>query len=79
VKEGERMFEKRDKPKGREGKREDILLKLPAQCITFALCIPKLFRPWYKSFMRLLLTEYNTTVARWGGIPYRLRILCQVF
>jgi hypothetical protein len=73
------MYEKRYEPQDRDGRREDILFKLPAQCITFALCIPKLSVSWYKSFMRLLLTEYNITVARWGGIPYRLRILCQVF
>jgi len=51
----------------------------PRHCITFALCIPKLYVPWYKSFMSLLLTEYNTEVGRCGGIPYRRRILCQVF
>jgi hypothetical protein len=47
-----------------------------SQCITFALCIPKLFVSWYKTFMRLLLTEYNTTAGRGRNIPYRLRILC---
>jgi hypothetical protein len=58
------MVEERDTSKNEKGG-ERIFSLNPAHCITFALCIPKLFVPWYKSFMRLLLTEYNTTVGRW--------------
>jgi len=73
------MVEKRGRPKDRDREPEDFIFIPPPPCITFALCIPKLFVPWYKSFMSLLLTEYNTAVGRCGGIPYRRRILCQVF
>jgi hypothetical protein len=76
------MVEKRDRPKERDREPKDFSLYTPSpsSCITFALCIPKLFVPLYKSFMSLLLTEYNTAVGRCGGIPYRGRkILCQVF
>lgn len=57
----------RQKKRGKAKERQEeggFSLYTPTQCITFALCIPKLFVLWYKIFMRLLLTEYNTAVQK---------------